>query len=561
MSDVETSLEAPRSEPVVELIAVEKVYRDFWGRAKVRALAPLTLSLHQGEILALLGPNGSGKSTTIKLILGLLFPTRGRIRVLGGSARDPGQRARLGYLPEETRLHPFLTPRETLDLFGRIHGLDRSERKRRTEQLVTMVGLTHNADRPVGEFSKGMARRIGLAVALVHDPDLLILDEPTSGLDPLGTRDIKDLIQALKARGRSVLLSSHLLDDVEDVADRIAILYGGELRQIGTTEDLLARSGRIRLEFAGEGRDPLATAQAVADVLGAAEVEASVPADRLESLFRRVIDEAEAAETETAGARRGGGLATFLGGEEDDEALSALPEAVARIVAAGRATEDLPSPEPVASPSAGGALVEALTEAGSAALSDPPGALAEVPAQGGALGKAVVEALTEAGQAALGDEAKALEAPGRVAEPTEPASSLPSPAQSAEPAAGVEAAAEARRGSGGPALAGDALGALLGAGSGSAPVEEVGGTTPAAPQPRLAGDALGKVLGRASEADAAASALSKGAPDLAGDALGALLGAKSPARVEVLREAPRKPPTATVAVENPVLKRLLRDDS
>jgi ABC-2 type transport system ATP-binding protein len=525
-----SDVEAARGEPVVELTAVEKVYRDFWGRAKVRALAPLTLSLERGEILALLGPNGAGKSTTIKLILGLLFPTRGRIRVLGGSARDPGQRARLGYLPEETRLHPFLTPRETLDLFGRIHGLDRSERKRRIEQLVTMVGLTHNADRPVGEFSKGMARRIGLAVALVHDPDLLILDEPTSGLDPLGTRDIKDLIQALKARGRSVLLSSHLLDDVEDVADRIAILYGGELRQVGTTHDLLAQSGRIRLELSGEGRDPRQTAQIVADALGAEAVEATVPADRLESLFRRVVEEAEAADAQTAGARRGGGLATFLGGEED-ASLSQLPEAVAKIVAAGRAPESVPSEVVTTTGATAGATVEALTPAGEAALDEgAPAPLATPRAP-----SPVVEALTAAGAAAVQEAA----APG------EPASeSVAGKPVAGKPVAGKPVASE-------PVLGGDALGNLLG--QDPAPAPE------AAEQPRVAGDALNAVLGRpdpkaplAPEPEAA----SGGGPALAGDALGSLLGGKTPARVESLKSAPTAPAPAP-KVSNPVLDRLL----
>jgi len=498
-----------RGEPVVELTAVEKVYRDFWGRAKVRALAPLTLSLERGEILALLGPNGAGKSTTIKLILGLLFPTRGRIRVLGGSARDPGQRARLGYLPEETRLHPFLTPRETLDLFGRIHGLERSERKRRIDQLVTMVGLTHNADRPVGEFSKGMARRIGLAVALVHDPDLLILDEPTSGLDPLGTRDIKDLIQALKARGRSVLLSSHLLDDVEDVADRIAILYGGELRQVGTTHELLAQSGRIRLELSGEGRDPLQTAQIVADALGADSVEATVPADRLESLFRRVVEEAEAADAQTAGARRGGGLATFLGGEED-AALSELPAAVARIVAAGRAPESAP---------------------------------AEVATTTGATAGATVEALTPAGAATL--EAGVSSAPTQTPEPPKP----PSPIVEALTAAGAAADAPAPQAPPEPALAGDALGGLLA--QEPAPAEAA-----SAEQPRVAADALGAILGRSEPEPAAQVAPGSAAnPALAGDALGALLSPK-PARVESLRAAPPQLAPAP-KTQNPVLKRLL----
>ena len=523
MSDGSATL----GEPVVELTAVEKVYRDFWGRAKTRALAPLTLSLERGEILALLGPNGAGKSTTIKLILGLLFPTRGRIRVLGGSARDPAQRARLGYLPEETRLHPFLTPRETLDLFGRIHGLERKERKRRIDQLVTMVGLTHNVDRPVGEFSKGMARRIGLAVALVHDPDLLILDEPTSGLDPLGTRDIKDLIQTLKARGRSVLLSSHLLDDVEDVADRIAILYGGELRQVGTTHDLLARSGRIRLELSAEGRDPLQTAQLVADALGAEEVEATVPSDRLESLFRRVVEEAEAADAQTAGARRGGGLATFLGGEEDDS-LSELPAAVARIVAAGRAPVATP-PDAATIPGAtAGTPVEALTPAGAAALEEaaPPLAAARPPSP-------IVEALTAAGAAAA-----AL--PPAQASPAEPSRPAPAPA--------APALAE-------PALAGDALSGLL--------TRDASPAGAKAAQPRVAGDALNAVLGRSEPAAAAPGADAPG-PELGGDALSSLLGAKpapvelarvEPARVESLRAAPKLAPAPTS--ENPVLKRLL----
>ena len=176
--------------PVVEMLGVQKTYRDFWGRARVTALHPLDLKLEQGEILALLGPNGAGKSTAIKLVLGLLFPTRGRVRVFGASPRLATTRARLGYLPEESHLHKFLSPRETLNLFGRLHGAGRAERRRRADQLIEMVGLTANADRPVGEFSKGMARRIGLAVALSGDPDLLILDEPTSGLDPLGTREI-----------------------------------------------------------------------------------------------------------------------------------------------------------------------------------------------------------------------------------------------------------------------------------------------------------------------------------------------------------------------------------
>ena len=307
-------MSAPRDQLAVECLGLEKVFSDFWGRPRVRALHPLTLELPRGEILGLLGPNGAGKSTTIKLLLGLLHPTRGMARLLGGSPRDPAVRARVGYLPEETRLFRFLSPRETLDLFGRLHGLTRPERRRRADELLRMVGLERNADRPVGEFSKGMARRIGLAVALTGDPDLLILDEPTSGLDPLGTRDMKDLVLELRQRGRTVLLSSHLLDDVEDVADRVAILYGGKLVRLGRTHELLARRERVRLELpAPAGIEPEALRASVQAALpGLGPVEVTTPADRLEALFRRVV--AEEAQGETWGARAGGPIAAFLGG-------------------------------------------------------------------------------------------------------------------------------------------------------------------------------------------------------------------------------------------------------
>jgi ABC-2 type transport system ATP-binding protein len=302
------------SQPVIELLGVEKTYRDFWGRPRVRALAPLDLAMAPGEVLALLGPNGAGKSTTIKLVLGLLRPTKGRVSVFGDSPRRPAARARIGYLPEETRLHKFLDPRETLDLFGRLHGLPRAERRRRIDQLIDMVGLRGNEARPVGEFSKGMARRIGLAVALTGDPDLLILDEPTSGLDPLGTRDIKTLIGELRDRGRSVLLSSHLLDDVEDVADRIAILFGGRLRRLGRTAELLTQGDRLRLELdRPDGVAPDAFAAQVAALLpDGGAVEASVPADRLETLFRRVLADAAHGPEGTSGAQAGGPIAGFL---------------------------------------------------------------------------------------------------------------------------------------------------------------------------------------------------------------------------------------------------------
>jgi len=301
--------------PVVDLVGVEKTFRDFWGRARVRALAPLTLSLDPGEVLALLGPNGAGKSTTIKLVLGLLFPTRGALSVFGQRPDSANVRARIGYLPEETKLHAFLTARETLHLFGRLHGVPPRERARRVGELLAMVGLSQNENRPVGEFSKGMARRIGLAVALVGDPDLLILDEPTSGLDPLGTREIKDLISELRARGRSILLSSHLLDDVEDVADRVAILYGGRLVRLGSTQELLTQGERVRIEFARPADfDPRAAAKEVERRFGiAGGVDVDNPAARLETLFREVVQQAAAERQDISGAQVGGVLASFFG--------------------------------------------------------------------------------------------------------------------------------------------------------------------------------------------------------------------------------------------------------
>ena len=166
---------------VIQAVGLTKVFRDFWRRARVRAVHDLDLDVRPGEVFGLLGPNGSGKSTTIKMILGLLYPTRGRVTVFGRAPDDVGIKTRIGYLPEESYLYRFLNARETLDYYGTLFRLDRRDRRRRIEELLEMVGLRSAARRPVGEYSKGMARRIGLAKALINDPDLLILDEPTSG--------------------------------------------------------------------------------------------------------------------------------------------------------------------------------------------------------------------------------------------------------------------------------------------------------------------------------------------------------------------------------------------
>ena len=235
------------AEPVIQIRNLSKVYRDFWGRKKVQALNSLSLDVHKGEVFGLLGPNGSGKTTTMKLLLGLLFPTEGEITILGKSAADVEKNQRIGYLPEESYLYRFLNADETLDFYGRLFNMSAAERKQRADELIERVGLKNARRRQLKEYSKGMTRRIGLAQALINNPDLVMLDEPTSGLDPLGTRDMKDMILKLKDEGKTVLMCSHLLADVQDVCDRIAILYAGDLKELGRVDDLLQEQGETQL--------------------------------------------------------------------------------------------------------------------------------------------------------------------------------------------------------------------------------------------------------------------------------------------------------------------------
>jgi len=267
-----------------------KVYKDFWGRRKVHALVGLDLVLEKGEVFGLLGPNGSGKSTTIKLLLGLIFPTAGRVRVLGMKPGTPGVTQRMGYLPEESYLHRFLTGEETIDFYGRLFGLGRKQRRSRTDELLDMVGLDRRARaRQLREYSKGMSRRIGLAQALVNDPELLLLDEPTTGLDPIGTREMKDLILRLRDEGKTILLSSHLLADVRDVCDRIGVLARGELRELGRVDDLLTIRDVYQIRVKGASDEGCEAMVAAAREAGAEVVAAEHPTTTLENLFLRVV--------------------------------------------------------------------------------------------------------------------------------------------------------------------------------------------------------------------------------------------------------------------------------
>src|SRR5438874_2498717 len=238
-------------ETVIETRALSKTYRDFWGRPKVRALKALDLEVKRGEIFGLLGPNGSGKTTTIKLLLGLLFPTEGDAFVFGEPAAQVNKNERIGYLPEESYLYRFLNAEETLDFYGRLFNMSPEVRHRRAQELIEMVGLAADKKRILKEYSKGMRQRIGLAQALINDPQLVILDEPTSGLDPLSTRWMKDLILDLRSKGKTVIMCSHRLDDVQDVCDRIAILYDGELQELGEVSTLLEVANRVEVQGTG----------------------------------------------------------------------------------------------------------------------------------------------------------------------------------------------------------------------------------------------------------------------------------------------------------------------
>jgi ABC-2 type transport system ATP-binding protein len=275
---------------VIRTVSLGKTYTDFWGRPRVAALEALDLTVSRGEVFGLLGPNGSGKTTTIKLLLGLLRPTRGDAFVLGRDPGDQDAKRRVGYLPEETYLYRFLDADETLAFFGRLFGLSGAEIARRSETLIQQVGLGRARHRRLGEYSKGMARRLGLAQALINDPELVILDEPTSGLDPIGSAEVKDLILSLKRAGKTVLLSSHLLADVEDVCDRIAILHRGRLAECGRVDQLLADDRRQMVEL--ESPDA-ATLEAVRAAAGTSLRGVAPPRERLESRFRRIVRERE----------------------------------------------------------------------------------------------------------------------------------------------------------------------------------------------------------------------------------------------------------------------------
>ncbi|MDP7010364.1 MAG: ABC transporter ATP-binding protein, partial [Verrucomicrobiota bacterium] len=358
-------------ETVVKVQSLTKIFKDFWNRPKAKAVNDVSFDIQRGEVFGLLGPNGSGKSTTIKLLLGLLHPTSGLIQVFGRSPRDVRTKARIGYLPEESYLYKYLDSEETLDFFGNLFAIGSAERRKRAEQLLDMVGLKRVHLRTVGEFSKGMQRRIGLAQALINDPDLVILDEPTSGMDPIGCREMKDLILNLAQRGKTVILSSHLLSDVEDVCDRAVIYYGGKIQASGELGDLLAERDSVRITM------PSLPEPALAKVLD--QIKHDVPEDKiqidnptqnLESYFINVVNEARKDETDTSGATSGSQVAEFLRG--DSPVKTAADRKLERLAAPVSETETAPKLKEVSAPKVDDKKLTALTQAKLKPTKDEP---------------------------------------------------------------------------------------------------------------------------------------------------------------------------------------------
>jgi ABC-2 type transport system ATP-binding protein len=299
--------------PVIEAKGLTKTFKDFWKRPKSKAVNQITFNIKQGEIIGLLGPNGSGKSTTVKMILGLLYPTSGTLKIFNKSPNHIKSKHLIGYLPEETYLYKYLTANETLDFFGGLFNIPKKERQIRVEQLLEMVGLTNSAKRCVGEFSKGMARRIGLAQAMINNPELIILDEPTSGLDPIGCKEMKELILLFKKQGKTILICSHLLSDIEDMCDRVILLYGGKIRAEGTLNELLKIKSTQTITTPALNPDETAKLlNILRNNLSKEKFILDNPRMSLESFFLEVIEKAKNDNTITFGSESGGQIPDYL---------------------------------------------------------------------------------------------------------------------------------------------------------------------------------------------------------------------------------------------------------
>src|SRR6266498_3557466 len=237
----------------IEILSLEKVYSvGFWRKRPKRALYPLDLTVESGEIFGFLGPNGAGKTTTLKMLMGLVFPTAGSARILGMELDDPKMKAQIGFLPEQPYFYDYLTGRELLRYYGQLSGVDAKQLLTRVDAVLERVGLRDAANVQLRKFSKGMLQRAGIAQAILHDPEVVFLDEPMSGLDPMGRREVRTLIEGLKAEGKTVFFSTHILSDAEALCDRVAIIHQGKLRGVGAVEELTAGvTAQVEIVWAG----------------------------------------------------------------------------------------------------------------------------------------------------------------------------------------------------------------------------------------------------------------------------------------------------------------------
>ena len=245
---------------VLKTEGLTKEYRTGFWRTRVRVLHDLNLEVHQGEAFGYLGPNGAGKTTTLKLLMGLIYPTAGRASILGRDVLDVAVKAQVGFLPENPYFYDYLTGREFLHFYGQLFGLPYRDRRQRIDELLDAVGLSKAAELQLRKYSKGMLQRIGLAQALINDPQVIVLDEPTSGLDPVGRKEVRDLILDLKGRGKTVFFSTHIVPDAEMICDRVGIIVAGRLTRVGTLEELLG-SEVERIEITASGFDEAVDSQ------------------------------------------------------------------------------------------------------------------------------------------------------------------------------------------------------------------------------------------------------------------------------------------------------------
>jgi ABC-2 type transport system ATP-binding protein len=237
----------------IEILGLEKIYSaGFWRKRSRRALRPLNLVVQEGEIFGFLGPNGAGKTTTLKILMGLVFPTAGTARILGMELDDPAMKTQIGFLPEQPYFYDHLTARELLHYYGQLSGVDQKQLSRKVEAVLEQVKLSNSGNVQLRKFSKGMLQRVGIAQAILHDPKVVFLDEPMSGLDPMGRREVRTLIEELKARGKTVFFSTHILSDAEALCDRVGIIHQGELRGVGAVAELTAGvHGKVEIVWQG----------------------------------------------------------------------------------------------------------------------------------------------------------------------------------------------------------------------------------------------------------------------------------------------------------------------